>query len=118
MNLEREFRTLDTQADTFVRSDKNVIHALPMPVDAVAAVQILDPPASGLRRNFSVDPAHKLVANAHGAAGIAADAKGGRKDTGAAFHGLTQPHFDRPRGGKTCGCRIGVHREQIRLSND
>jgi len=118
MNLEGEFGTLDTQADAFARRDKNAIHALPMPVDAVAAVQIPDPPTSGLRRNFSVDPAHKLVANAHGAAGIAADAKGGRKGTGAVFHGLTQPHFDGPRGGQTCGWRIGVHREQIRLSND
>jgi hypothetical protein len=68
-----------------------------MPVDAVAAVQIPDPPAPGLWRNFSVDAAHELIANAHGAAGIAADAKGGRKSTGAVFHGLTQPHFDRPR---------------------
>jgi hypothetical protein len=118
MNLESEFRTLDAQADAFARRDKNAIHALPMPVDAVAAVQIPDPPTPGLRRNFSMDAAHKLIANAHSAAGIAADAKGGRKGTGAVFHGLTQPQFDRPWEGRTCGWRIGVHREQIRLSND
>ena len=97
LDMERKFRSIDAQADAFTRRDKNVIHALPMPVDTVAAVQILDPPTPGLRRNFSVDAAHKLIANAHSAAGIAADAKGGRECTGAVFHGLTQPHFDRPR---------------------
>jgi hypothetical protein len=101
--MEQEFRTVDAQADAFARRDKNAIHALPMAVDAVAAVQIPDSPAPRLRRNFSVDAAHELIANAHGTAGIAADAKGGRKRTGAVFHGLTQPHFDRPRKGRTGG---------------
>jgi hypothetical protein len=118
LNAEGEFRTVDAQADAFARRDKNVIDALPMPIDAVAAVQILDPPTAGLGRNFSVDAAHKLIANAHRAAGVAPDAKGGRKDTSAGLHGLTQPHFDRPRGGQICGWRIRVHLEQIRLSND
>lgn len=103
LKMEQEFRTVDAEPDAFVRSDEDVIHALAAAVDAVAAVQVLDPPSPWLGRNFSVDATHELVPNAHGAAGIAADAKGGRKHTGAVFHGLTQPHFDRPRGGRTCG---------------